>query len=247
MAGLDGVAQAKGERKMPVVLSEAEVLKVFAQLQGVHWLIVGLLYGSGLRLTECLQLRIKDLNFARRCVEVRGGKGGKDRIVTLADNLIPALDAHLRATRLLYEADRARGEATVWLPDALARKYPNAPSEWSWQYVFAAAKLSRDPRSGAIRRHHLGARGVQRAVRAAVLRAGIERPVSCHTFRHCFATHLLAAGADIRTVQEQLGHRDVRTTQIYTHLLGRGGFAVVSPLSRIAIGPVEDSAGDTGT
>lgn len=232
---LENVVQAKGERKIPVVLSEAEVLRVFSQLTGVHWLIVGLLYGSGLRLMECLQLRVKDLNFAQRCIEVRGGKGGKDRIVTLADNLIPALRVHLDQVRRLCELDRAEGKANVWLPDALARKYPNAPTAWSWQYVFAAAELSRDPRAVLWRRHHIGPRGVQRAVRAAVLRAGIARPVSCHTFRHCFATHLLAAGADIRTVQEQLGHRDVRTTQIYTHLLGRGGFAVISPLSRMPI------------
>ena len=185
----------------------------------------------------------KDLNFNHRCVEVHGGKGGKDRIVTLADNLIPALRVHLQGVRQLYESDRAQGRANVWLPEALSRKFPNAGSDWGWQYVFAAAKLSLDPRAGVWRRHHIGARGVQRAVRAAVVRAGLSRPVSCHTFRHCFATHLLAAGADIRTVQEQLGHSDVRTTQIYTHLLGRGGFAVISPLSRMTLNTPDSGSG----
>jgi integrase len=136
----------------------------------------------------------------------------------------------------VFERDRAEGRANVWLPDALARKHPRAPAEWAWQYAFPAASLSRDPRAGVWRRHHLGERGVQKAVRSAVLRAGLDKPVSCHTFRHCFATHLLAAGADIRTVQEQLGHSDVRTTQIYTHVLGKGSSAVISPLSRLPIG-----------
>jgi integron integrase len=235
---LENVAQAKTDRKLPVVLDEAEVLRVFAELSGVHWLIVGLLYGSGLRLMECLRLRVKDLDFSHRCVYVRGGKGGKDRVVTLADNLTPALQAHLAQVRGVFDQDLAEGKANVWLPGALARKYPGASREWSWQYAFPAGKLSRDPRGGAWRRHHIGERSIQKAVRAAVLRAGITRPVSCHTFRHCFATHLLAAGADIRTVQEQLGHKDVRTTQIYTHLLGRGGFAVVIPLSRLPVVPV---------
>jgi integron integrase len=235
---LENVAQAKTDRKLPVVLDEAEVLRVFAELSGVHWLIVGLLYGSGLRLKECLRLRVKDLDFSHRCVYVRGGKGGKDRVVTLADNLTPALQAHLAQVRGVFDQDLAEGKANVWLPGALARKYPGASREWSWQYAFPAGKLSRDPRGGAWRRHHIGERSIQKAVRAAVLRAGITRPVSCHTFRHCFATHLLAAGADIRTVQEQLFFNDAATTEIYTHLLGRGGFAVVIPLSRLPVVPV---------
>lgn len=204
---LENVAQAKTDRKLPVVLDESDVLRVFAELRGVHWLIVGLLYGSGLPLMESLRLRVKDLDFSHRCVYVRGGKGGKDRVVTLADNLIPALQAHLAQIRSVFDQDLAEGKANVWLPGALARKYPGASREWSWQYAFPAGKLSRDPRGGTWRRHHIGARGIQKAVRVAVFRAGITRPVSCHTFRHCFATHLLAAGADIRTVQEQLGHK----------------------------------------
>jgi integron integrase len=236
LPALENVAQAKQSRKLPVVLTPAEVMRVLAELHGVHLLLVGLMYGSGLRLMEALRLRVKDLDFGHGCIQVRGGKGGKDRVVTLAENLIPALRLHLLSVRRVFERDRAEGRANVWLPDALARKYPRAPAEWAWQYAFPAASLSRDPRAGVWRRHHLGERGVQKAVRSAVLRAGLDKPVSCHTFRHCFATHLLAAGADIRTVQEQLGHSDVRTTQIYTHVLGKGSSAVISPLSRLPIG-----------
>jgi len=236
LPALENIAQAKQGRKLPVVLPPAEVVRVLGELHGVHWLLVGLMYGSGLRLMETLRLRVKDLDFEHGCVQVRGGKGDKDRVVTLAENLIPGLTLHLERVRRLFEEDRAQGKANVWLPHALARKYPRAPSEWPWQYAFPAASLSRDPRAGVWRRHHLGERSVQKTVRSAVLRAGIEKPVSCHTFRHCFATHLLAAGADIRTVQEQLGHSDVRTTQIYTDVLGKGGSGVVSPLTRLPVG-----------
>ena len=235
MKSLDGISRAKKPKRLPVVLNEAEITAILRELEGDYWLLVGLMYGSGLRLMESLRLRVKDLDFSHRCLYVRAGKGGKDRVVTLADNLIPGLRAHLNEVRLIYETDIACGKANVWLPVALARKYPGAKSDWAWQYVFPARSLSRDPRSGQSGRHHLGERSVQKAVRAAVLRVGIPKIVTCHTFRHCFATHLLAAGADIRTVQEQLGHADVRTTQIYTHLLGRGGFAVVSPLSRLPL------------
>jgi len=169
---LENVAQAKGDRKLPVVLDESEVTRVFAELSGTHWLIVGLLYGSGLRLMECMRLRVKDLDFSHRCVYVRGGKGGKDRVVTLADNLIPAFEAHLARTRGVFDQDLSEGKANVWLPDALASKYPGASREWGWQYAFPAGKLSRDPRSGLWRRHHVGERSIQKAVRAAVFRAG---------------------------------------------------------------------------
>ena len=158
---------------------------------------------------------------------------------------MPALEAHLARVRLCFESDLAEGKANVWLPATLARKYPSAPREWTWQYVFPAASLSRDPRSGEWRRHHIGERSVQKAVRAAVVRVGLTKPVTCHTFRHCFATHLLASGADIRTVQEQLGHSDVRTTQIYTYLIGRGGSGVVSPLSRLPVGGVRPPGTDS--
>jgi integron integrase len=230
LGGISGVVRAKRPKKLPVVLTSKEIKRVLQNLEGVHWLIGCLLYGSGLRLLEAMRLRVKDIDFDYRTVTVRDGKGAKDRVVTLADDLLTPLQRHLGVVRTTHEKDLAGGFGEVYLPYALGRKYPNAGKEWTWQYVFPAGERSVDPRSGVERRHHLGEQSVQRAVKHAVRKAGIHKPASCHSLRHSFATHLLERGADIRTVQEQLGHNDVRTTQIYTHVLNRGGSAVVSPL-----------------
>ena len=189
-----------------------------------------LICGAGLLLMECVRLRVKDLHFARNQITVRDGKGGKDRVTMLPGKVRGPLAAHLERVRSLHEQDLGRGCGRVYLPHALARKYPSAASEWGWQWVFPASKLSRDPRTGEVRRHHSDEQGLQRAVRRAVREAGVNKPGSCHTFRHSFATHLLEAGSDIRTVQELLGHASVETTQIYTHVLNKGGRGVKSPL-----------------
>jgi len=230
--------RAKRPKRLPTVLTKEETRKVLGCLSGTHQLMAKLLYGSGLRLMECVRLRVKDVDFAQRQIIVRDGKGMKDRVTMLPDSLVVPLQEHLQRVKRLHEQDLAQGYGSVYLPFALERKCPNANREWIWQYVFPATKVSRDPRSGAVRRHHLDESGLQKAVRKAARLAGLPKRVTCHTFRHTFATHLLEAcpelsrrgGYDIRTVQELLGHKDVRTTMIYTHVLNRGGLAVRSPL-----------------
>jgi integron integrase len=227
---LDGVVRAKKPGRLPTVLTRTEATAVLDRLEGVSWLVANLLYGSGLRLLEAVRLRVNDLGFEERQITVRDGKGRNDRRTMLPSPLLEPLRRQLAVARRLHDDDLRRGYGAVYLPDALARKYPSAPKAWKWQYVFPARTRSVDPRTGEMRRHHLAESAVQKAVSAAVRRAEIRKRASCHTFRHSFATHLLEAGYDIRTVQELLGHADVRTTMIYTHVLNRGGVAVRSPL-----------------
>ena len=229
---MDDIRRAKRPQRLPVVLSREEVQALLDELGGLDWLMASLLYGSGLRLMECVRLRVKDLDFVRGEVMVRQGKGGKDRRTMLPARLREPLQVQLREVRRVHQRDLAAGFGEVWMPDALSRKYLGAAREFGWQYVFPAPRRSCDPRSGVIRRHHLDESVLQRAVKAAVRRAGIDKPATCHTLRHSFATHLLEAGYDIRTIQELLGHKDVATTQIYTHVLNRGGAGVLSPLDR---------------
>ncbi|MCB1850468.1 MAG: integron integrase [Gammaproteobacteria bacterium] len=238
---IDGV-RAKKPARLPVVLTQDEIRMLLRYLEGSHWLAACLLYGSGLRLMECLRLRIMDLDFNHRAIIVRQGKGGKDRVVTFPDEIILPMRRHLEGVKSVHSKDLRDGFGKVYLPHALARKYPNAASEWGWQYLFPASKRSIDPRSGIERRHHLDESSLQKAIKRAVRKAGIHKPASCHSLRHSFATHLLERGMDIRTVQEQLGHKDVRTTQIYTHVIQRGGNAVISPL-RGLLGEGIDSEG----
>ncbi|HEY7758082.1 MAG TPA: integron integrase [Burkholderiales bacterium] len=235
---LGGVVAARAPQRLPVVLTIEEVEAVLGRMRGTSGLIARLLYGSGLRIMECLRLRVKDIDFSRREILVRDGKGAKDRVTMLPDTLVEPLQRQLERVRDLHAEDLLAGFGSVYLPYALDRKYPNASKEWMWQYVFPSGRLSRDPRSGETRRHHANEKPIQRALQSALRAAGVRKPASPHTLRHAFATHLLQSGYDIRTVQELLGHQDVSTTMIYTHVLNRGGRGVHSPLDRRKLQPV---------
>ena len=234
---MENVVRAKRPRRLPVVLSRGEVQALLMRMDGRAWVLASLLYGTGMRLMECLRLRVKDVDFARNEVTVRNGKGGKDRRTVLPKSLLEPLQREVERARSLHAEDLLCGFGAVWLPHALARKYPGAPREFGWQYVFPSEHRSVDPRDGTTRRQHFDDGALSRALRNARVRAGIDKPVSAHTLRHSFATHMIEAGYDIRTVQELLGHKDVATTQIYTHVLNRGAGGVVSPLDRCSETP----------
>ncbi|MDJ0867538.1 MAG: integron integrase [Myxococcota bacterium] len=233
LANIEGIARARRPARLPVVLTRGEVRRVLDQLDGTTLIAATLLYGSGLRLMECMRLRVRDVDFARHLVLVREGKGRKDRPAILPRSLRAPLQRHLKRVRATHRRDLAEGQGRVRLPYALGRKMPSAATDWSWQWVFPATRLSTDPRTGERHRHHLHASVLQRAVQRAGVEAGLDKRITCHVLRHSFATHLLDSGADIRTVQELLGHRSVQTTMIYTHVLGRGLLGVPSPADRL--------------
>ena len=232
---LDELERAQRPARLPTVLTSLEVRRLLAAMRGTRWLMASLLYGAGLRLRECLGLRVKDVDFGYRQIMVRDGKGAKDRVTILPASLVEPLRRQIAQAREVHQRDLAAGYGSVELPFALSRKYPRAPYELAWQFVFPSQRLSTDPRSGVVRRHHLYENYVTRGVKRAARMAGIVKPVSCHTLRHSFATHLLESGYDIRTVQELLGHADVSTTMIYTHVLNKGGRGVESPLERFRV------------
>jgi integron integrase len=231
---LNEVVRAKRSTHLPVVLTQAETQKVLAELRGVYALVGRLLYGSGLRLSEGLRLRVKDVDLKRGELQVRDGKGGKDRITVLPASLVPQLRLHTDRLLTWHQKELDRGAVGVSMPEALQRKYPGAPRSWQWQYLFPSKTVSEDPRTGKVWRHHLATKSMQRAMQVAVRRANISKPAGCHTLRHSFATHMIENGYDIRTVQELLGHSDVSTTMIYTHVLNRGGRGVRSPLDQLS-------------
>jgi integron integrase len=222
------------QRKLPIVLSQPQTRLLLNELSGAYYFLGALIYGSGLRRIESVRLRVKDIDFDHLALRIWNGKGGKHRTVTLAKELLPLLDEQIKSVSLkLVKGVENPKYSGVWMPDALAKKYPNESRRIGWQYLFPASKLAVDPQEGVWRRHHIDASSIQKAIKCAATRARIDKQVSCHTLRHSFATHLLQAGADIRTVQEQLGHADVKTTEIYTHVLKRGGHGVLSPLSQL--------------
>ncbi|HEX8143892.1 MAG TPA: integron integrase [Pyrinomonadaceae bacterium] len=227
---VDDIERAKKAQRLPVVFTREEAKAVLNHIRGEMWLMASLLYGSGLRLMECVRLRVKDIDFSQSQIIVREGKGNKDRITMLPGSLVNPLQKQVERVKAIHEMDVREGFGRVYLPLALARKYPHANREWYWQYVFPASKRSIDPRSGQIQRHHIAETALQKAVKAAIRRAGINKPGSCHTLRHSFATRLLENGYDLRTIQELLGHADLQTTMIYTHVLNKGGKGVRSPL-----------------
>jgi integron integrase len=237
LAYLEGMTRARRPVRLPVVLAREEVAEVLRHLDGVHWLVAALMYGTGMRLLECLTLRVKDLDFPSFEIRLRRGKGAKDRVTMLPEVLAEPLRQHLEQVRRRHEADLAAGAGAVELPDALDRKYVGASREWGWQWVFPAERTYADRRTGEVRRHHLHESGMQRAFKAAVRASRVPKLATCHTLRHSFATHLLETGYDIRTVQLLLGHNDVRTTMIYTHVLRRGGWGVRSPVDAMLAAP----------
>ena len=233
LGDMGGFVRAKRPKRLPVVLTQREVQKLLGEMNGRQRLMASLLYGTGMRLMDCVRLRVQDIDFEYRQIVIRDGKGKKDRVVPLPERMIEILKAHLKEVQELHRNDLENGGGEVYLPDALFRKYPSAAREWGWQYVFPSGRLSVDPRSGKVRRHHIHENGLQKAVKKATAQAEITKRVNCHALRHSFATHLLENGYDIRTVQELLGHADVSTTMIYTHVLNRGGQGVRSPLDSI--------------